>query len=809
MERCVFISARFGNQHNPSELRGGEATSCASPLLHFLFLPAMEVETILPEPCIYVTGFSCPLLYSFLTNPADWGSFVESQVTNPFFWLLLCGCAAAFSLAWSIGANDIANAMGPAIGSGAVPYRRGILIASTCEFLGVVLMGGAVSNTIREGIISPSYYQDDPNVYMLGMFSAVMGSFLWLLMASSLSMPVSSTQAVVGAVVGFAVATAGWSYVNLWTIASIVISWITSPLLAGTMSCLLFVILKSVLLIPATPEALANDSSSDCEDSESQQSDQSSGSPHSSTVSQAPPTRAEPEQEISEAVSCNVTTVKSRLIKWRSAIMLAVLWSVTGLTCLPFALYRASLLPGIPPILLLVFIVVLGTILALAVGVITLLLYGIGLPALRQYLDTHRRDEYTRRWEIRSAWTLLRLRAFRYWMPEPLHESSSDTLALHGPPLTVVIRAEHETETAVDVGEEAPKTSSSIRKGLTRSAPLAGLEHGSLTEMEVEINLVPAHAQILEKKGHQKVTETENANGNANTNDNRMAIEDVAEAECGPSAGQFLEGEQVEAVSTSSSSSSPVENSEKDIGEEEEEEEEYIPPNMTLQIPGQTAAYGPPRIASTQSTAPSRHSTLRLYFPLLPSPLEDCFVPFNYVTAALLAFAHGANDVSNAIGPFIAMVTTYQTGSSTEYSSNVPLWILILGGIGICLGLVMYGGRVMRTVGSSITTLSPSKAFVASVSTTAALLTGTLLGIPISTTQTLVGAVIGVGIASGKPLHSVQLKTVRSIVMAWLVTLPVAFCLSAGVFVALRSVGDLSPPLSLPRPVWSDVNLGR
>ena len=158
--------------------------------------------------------------------------------------------------------------------------------------------------------------------------------------------------------------------------------------------------------------------------------------------------------------------------------------------------------------------------------------------------------------------------------------------------------------------------------------------------------------------------------------------------------------------------------------------------------------------------------------------VEKVFSLLMIFTAASMAFAHGSNDVANAIGPIAAIVNIlHENGLSVVNASGVPFWILILGALGIFSGLAMYGYKVIMTVGEKITELTPSRGFAAEVAaaTTIVLATGT--GLPISTTQTLVGAILGVGFARG--ISALRLNVIRNIFMSWIITLP------AGAFLAI------------------------
>ncbi|MDE0480387.1 MAG: inorganic phosphate transporter [Gammaproteobacteria bacterium] len=166
--------------------------------------------------------------------------------------------------------------------------------------------------------------------------------------------------------------------------------------------------------------------------------------------------------------------------------------------------------------------------------------------------------------------------------------------------------------------------------------------------------------------------------------------------------------------------------------------------------------------------------------------LEKVFGVLMVFTACSMAFAHGSNDVANAIGPLAAVVGVVQTGGIFAQESSVPYWILLLGGAGIVLGLATWGYRVIMTIGRKITHLTPSRGFAAELAaaTTVVIASGT--GIPVSTTHTLVGAVLGVGLAKG--ISALNLGVVGRIILSWLITLPVGAVLSIIFFFSFRAI---------------------
>jgi len=159
--------------------------------------------------------------------------------------------------------------------------------------------------------------------------------------------------------------------------------------------------------------------------------------------------------------------------------------------------------------------------------------------------------------------------------------------------------------------------------------------------------------------------------------------------------------------------------------------------------------------------------------------VEKVFAPLCVFTACSMAFAHGSNDVANGIGPLAAVVSAVKT-NQVDQDSALPLWILVLGGTGIVIGLATMGYRVMRTIGTKITELTPSRGFCAELAAAATVVVASRLGLPVSTTHIIVGAVLGVGLARG--VAAIDLRVVLGIVTSWLVTLPIGAALAAFFF---------------------------
>jgi PiT family inorganic phosphate transporter len=161
------------------------------------------------------------------------------------------------------------------------------------------------------------------------------------------------------------------------------------------------------------------------------------------------------------------------------------------------------------------------------------------------------------------------------------------------------------------------------------------------------------------------------------------------------------------------------------------------------------------------------------------------FRKMQIITACYVAFSHGANDVANAIGPVAAIFSLIDTGVVSEYAP-IPLFLLLLGGVGIAVGCLTWGGKVMRTVGGRITQLNHTRGFSVEFAAATTVLAASKLGMPVSTSHTVVGAVIGVGLARG--LEAVDLSIIKKIVISWLLTVPVAAATSAGIFILITHI---------------------
>lgn len=393
--------------------------------------------------------------------------------------IIILACVFGFFMAWGVGANDVANAMGTSVGSKALTLKQAIIIAILFEFAGAYLAGGAVTATIRKGIIDPAMLSGSPELLVFGMLSALLAAGIWLLIATHYGWPVSTTHSIVGAIVGFAAVGISVDAVNWSKVTSIAASWVVSPLIAGFFSFFLFRSVQKLILDTADPFKNAK-----------------------------------------RYVPMYIFMV---------GFIISMVTFTKGLKHIGLHLSFAN-----------------SALISIGFGVMTMI---IGIVMLRK-------------------------------------------------------------------------------------------------------------------------------------------------------------------------------------------------------VKADAAADRDYHFAS----------------------VEKVFGVLMMFTACAMAFAHGSNDVANAVGPLAAIVGVVSSGGAVAQESVMPVWILLLGGGGIVAGLVMYGHKVIATVGNNITELTPSRGFAATLAAAATVVVASGTGLPISTTHTLVGAVLGVGLARG--LAALNLRVVGTIFVSWIITLP-------------------------------------
>ena len=404
--------------------------------------------------------------------------------------------AAAFGLfmAWGIGANDVANAMATSVGSKALTIKQAIVVAAVFEFLGAVLAGGAVTDTVRKGIVDTDLLSGTPELLVYGMLAALLAAGSWLLIASRNGWPVSTTHSIVGAIVGFAAVGIGVDAVQWGKVGTIVMSWVVSPLTAGFIAYLIYQSVQRLILRQEDPLARAK--------------------------------------------------------RYVPVYMFLAAFTITLVT---------------------------------------------------------------------------------------------------------------------------------ILKGLKHVGLTISLRDSYIFAILIAVVIAIVGAVIIQ------------------------------------------------------------------------------------------------RIQPDKKAEKDQHFYT----------VERVFGVLMVVTACGMAFAHGSNDVANAIGPVAAVISVAQNGVISAKSS-LPPWVLIIGGGGIVIGLATFGRHVIATVGKKITQLTPSRGFAAELAAATTIVIASGTGMPISTTHTLVGAVLGVGFARG--IDAIDLRVVGRVFVSWVVTIPAGAILAIVFFFIFKTV---------------------
>lgn len=168
-------------------------------------------------------------------------------------WIVILGFIVAFIVAFGVGANDVANSFATSVGSGVLTFRQACYLASVFECAGAILIGYKVSDTIRKGILDIEVYEGNEKQLMLGMLAALIGSAVWLLVATYFRLPVSATHSVVGATVGFGLVAHGAKGLQYMQLVTIAASWVVSPVLSGLITVGLFLIINYTVLNAQKP----------------------------------------------------------------------------------------------------------------------------------------------------------------------------------------------------------------------------------------------------------------------------------------------------------------------------------------------------------------------------------------------------------------------------------------------------------------------------------------------------------------------------------------------------------------------------
>nr|XP_040228126.2 sodium-dependent phosphate transporter 1-A [Anopheles coluzzii]XP_040228127.2 sodium-dependent phosphate transporter 1-A [Anopheles coluzzii] len=673
-------------------------------------------------------------------------------------WLVILGFVIAFILAFGIGANDVANSFGTSVGSGVLTIRQACWLATVCEVSGAVLIGYKVSDTMRKGILEVEMYKGSEIELMLGCLSALGSSALWLLVATFLKMPISGTHSIVGSTIGFSLVARGTQGLKWNTLLTIVGSWFISPVLSGLVSVLLFWMIRKFILNAKNP--------------------------------------------------------------LRAGLFSLPLFYGTTLAVNVFSIVhdgpKLLYMDNIPLWVALAVSITLGIVVATLVQLFI-------VPWQRRKILNGEKTQFTvGDSDGDSSSNGSPRRAKR-----PLSLVASD-----GKPLPAI------TETTELVSLSSQHQQQASQNGLVKKLSNE-LSPGGPYSFNPEIvkkanSLLGAHDKTSLDNTDLTVTslnyidELQSYHGNGRfhlgTYFDRRNSTNVSPKS--PDSGHLINGGMKEqptviALQNGKSPTSPKSDSTLPITDYT-----LMPQNVLLSSTEQdikktdmckieaAAGLEHPLISATLSPNSSKVPLIgakegseednRRQKPVEES--EDVSTLFSFLqvlTATFGSFAHGGNDVSNAIGPLIALFMIYREGSVLQ-KSETPLLILLYGGLGISVGLWLWGRRVIETIGNDLTKITPSTGFTIEIGAALTVLIASKIGLPISTTHCKVGSVVFVGQANSRPAtvdsgkhahHAVtaQQKAVdwglfRNIVYAWVVTVPVAALLSAGFMVALRAI---------------------
>lgn len=464
--------------------------------------------------------------------------------------LLLLALVAGLYMSWSIGANDVANAMGTSVGSRALTLTQAVCIAAVLEFCGAFFLGSYVTETIQSGLVDVSKFVSNPQDFALGMIAALFSAGIWLQVASYFGWPVSTTHTIVGSVIGFGILASGLEGIFWNNVLVILSSWVLSPFFGGLLSFLIFYFLREQIFSAPQPLEAAK--------------------------------RWTPFLVLFLTVICSL------------------LLSLTGIN--QTAWFRSPWAPWF---------------------------WGIGVGGVLAAV---------------SWFSLQKMRDI---------QERSDLLP---------------SPVAIQRGLEKAK------RHLMRA------QDASQGDMHYRLALVLSDVDQLQQQ-----------------------------------------------------------------------------------------------MMSAEEEIPSLHQVY--------DSVEKIFRYLQIVTAGMMAFAHGANDVANAIGPLSAAWQTLRHGELPIDGTIYP-WLLVLGGVGIVIGLATWGWRVIETIGKKITELTPTRGFAAEFGAATTIVLASRLGMPISTTHTLVGSVVGVGFARG--ISAINLRIMKEILVSWLVTVPIGAGLSMALFLVFR-----------------------
>uniref|UniRef100_F6ZFS8 Phosphate transporter n=1 Tax=Ciona intestinalis TaxID=7719 RepID=F6ZFS8_CIOIN len=652
--------------------------------------------------------------------------FSTEQFQSDVLWMIIVGFIIAFVLAFAVGANDVANSFGTTVGSGTLTLKQACILASIFETLGAILLGAKVGATIRKKIIDVNIYSGQQALLMAGNISAMLASGLWQLIATFLKLPVSGTHSIVGAIVGFSLVAHGADGVSWVMMGKIVASWFLSPLLAGGMAAAFYVLLRVLIFQKDDPV-------------------------------------------------------------YPGLIAMPVLYGCTiGINC--FSVFFSG-----APLLGFNYLSV-GADIGIAIGisvVVALVVQFVVVKKMRASIERHNSCHFTKR----SRSEIVNQAA----VSDPDNQQLSAVGSKKHVKLPTVMETISEKESPESsnaklaenckkvnancskiTDEKMPRTNvfqeaKMLRQASSKRSKSTGhdIHHSSKSDADVyEVFINRQHMKFeecFEESDDEGLFYKRNCKKTVYLSCycilflfqfNKKAMKPTAQLQEKHGLPNKYSGAIMEGFRRLSSSQQNI------VAIREEELEVNWKQNIKKL-----------RSNNLQKFAKEGRIEVRKIFSFL-----------QILTACFGAFAHGGNDVSNAIGPLIALWIIYSDGS-VQQTSGTPLLILLYGGFGICCGLWIWGRRVIKTMGQDLTNLTPSRGFAIELMSAITVLVASNLSLPVSTTHCKVGAVVAVGWVRGR--EAVDWKIFRNIIFAWFVTLPISGGLSALTFGLIRAITKL------------------
>lgn len=652
-------------------------------------------------------------------------------------WMLILGFIIAFVLAFSVGANDVANSFGTAVGSGVVTLKQACILASIFETVGSALLGAKVSETIRKGLIDVDMYNTTQHLLMAGSVSAMFGSAVWQLVASFLKLPISGTHCIVGATIGFSLVAKGQEGVKWSELIKIVMSWFVSPLLSGIMSGILFFLVRAFILRKADPVP-------------------------------------------------------------NGLRALPVFYACTIGINLFSIMYTGAPLLGFDKLPL------WGTIL-ISVGCAVfcaLIVWFFVCPRMKRKIER----------EVKSSPSESPLMEKKNNLKEDHEETKmapgdvenrnpvSEVVCTTGPLRAVV----EERTVSFKLGdlEEAPERERlpmDLKEETSLDSTINGavqLPNGNLVQFSQTVS------NQINSSGHYQYHTVHKDSGLYKELLHKLHLAKVGDC-MGDSGDKPLRRNNSYTSYTMAICGMPLDSFRAKEGEQKGDEMETLTwPNADAKKRIRMDSY-----TSYCNAVSDLHSesemdmsvkaemglgdrkgssgSLEEWYDQDKPEVSLLFQFLQILTACFGSFAHGGNDVSNAIGPLVALYLVYKT-EDVSTKAATPIWLLLYGGVGICMGLWVWGRRVIQTMGKDLTPITPSSGFSIELASAFTVVIASNIGLPISTTHCKVGSVVSVGWLRSK--KAVDWRLFRNIFMAWFVTVPISGVISAAIMAVFKFI---------------------